>query len=276
MDQFRAEIEPLLELVRHHMPPELLDHALIGAGIGGVCGLILAIWGLRIFRPVLVLCFVAGGACVGMAGNQWLQLGQWFCVVCGALVFGALGFVLYRLWVGVAWAALLVSIAMGVFGYRTAWPHWDAFSEERLSHSVLPETDFQPPTADEQAEANQPDPTVVFREFGGYLTEAVPNIQRDSVAIIGLAGVLGLLMGLLAARFTVIFGTALLGVSLVGGSAWYILSEYRPDTLLQATSRPGAMWAGVGIAVLTCMAIQYFQARTRPAAQQAAPAPAKG
>ncbi|UCG33476.1 MAG: hypothetical protein JSU68_02350 [Phycisphaerales bacterium] len=267
MDQVRAEIEPLLEVVRHHVPPELLDHALIAAGLGGLIGLILALWGVRVFRSALVLAFVGGGVLVGLAGNQWVNLGQWFCVICGGLVFGALGFVLYRLWVGVGWAALLVCVGLSAFGHKQAWPHWDAFSEARLSDTILADQGFQPPTVEEQGSFNEPDPLQVFREFGGYLNENVPNIRRNALVTVSLAGVLGLLMGLLAVKFTVVLATAFIGVSLLAGAAGYFLSRFQPQVLDQAMSKPAAVWAGLGIVVLVSMMIQYFQTRPRPVAE---------
>lgn len=269
MDQIRVEIEPILELVRHHMPPEVLDHALVGAGIGGVIGLVLALWGVRLFRSVLVLAFAAGGILIGLAGNQWLNLGQVFCAVCGGLVFGALGFVLYRLWVGVGWAALLICVGLSVLGHTQAWPQWDAFDQAQMAETILADQGFQPPTVAEQNSFNDPNPMQVFREFGVYLDENVPNIRRNALATVILAGVLGLLMGLVAARLTVVLATAFLGVSLLAGSAGYFLSEFRPQVLEEATSRPAALWAGLGIAVLVSMMIQYFQTRPRPIAEAA-------
>jgi hypothetical protein len=269
MDQIRAEIEPLLELVRYHLPPELLDHALIAAGVGGLIGLVLALWGVRLFRSGLVLAFVAGGVFVGLAGNQWLNLGQWFCAICGGLVFGALGFVLYRLWVGVGWAALLVCVGLSVFGHNQAWPYWDSFSEARLADTILADEGFQPPTVGEQRSFNEPDPMQVFREFGGYLEDNVPNIRRNALVTVSLAGVLGLLMGLLAVKFTVVLATAFLGVSLLAGSVGYFLSRFEPQVLDRVMSRPAAVWAGLGIAVLVFMMVQYFQTRLRPVAETA-------
>ena len=77
MDRMQAELEPLLEVIRYHIPPVWLDNALAGAVAVGVVGLVLALWGGRVFRPALVLVFAAGGVWVGLAGNQWLGLGQW-------------------------------------------------------------------------------------------------------------------------------------------------------------------------------------------------------
>ena len=261
MDQLPSGIEPVLELIRYHVPPAWLSSALAGAGVVGFLGLILALWGTRVFRPVLVLAFAAGGAWVGLAGNQWLGLGQWFCLISAALVFGALGFVLYRLWVGVGWAALLVCAGLSVLGYRQALPHWEAFDQSRLTEAILAEDAFQPPTVEEQASFNQPDPAVVLGKFGSYLAENVPHIQRNALLIIVLVGVVGLLMGLVAVKFTVILASSLVGVSLLGSAVGYGLQRFEPEILERALGRPAAVWAGLGLAVVLSMAIQWFQVR---------------
>ena len=263
MDRMQAELEPLLEVIRYHIPPVWLDNALAGAVAVGVVGLVLALWGGRVFRPALVLVFAAGGVWVGLAGNQWLGLGQWFCLISGVLVFGALGFVLYRLWVGLGWSVLLVCVGLSVLGYRQALPHWGAFDSSRLSEAVLAEVPFQPPTVETQASFNQPDPAQVLGEFGAYLAENVPHIRRNAILVIGLVGMVGLLMGLLAVKFTVVLASSMVGVSLLGGALGYGLQRLRPEVLEQIVGRPAAVWAGLGIAALLCMAIQWFQVRPR-------------
>ena len=60
MDQMQAQIEPLLELIRYHFPPEWLNNAVVAAVVAGVAGLVVALWGARVFRPALVLVFIAG------------------------------------------------------------------------------------------------------------------------------------------------------------------------------------------------------------------------
>jgi hypothetical protein len=269
MDQLRAELEPLLELIRHHVPPVYQQNALGGAALLAVFGLILALWGVRVYRAGLVVAFAGVGAWVGLAADQWLGMGRWFCLISSTLVFGALGFVLYRLWVGIGWAALLSLVAVSVLGVQQAWPQWSGFSESHLSGAAFAEAQFEVPSPAEQARFNSPDPATVLKEFGSYLGQQVPGLKRNAGILAALAGVVGLLMGLLAVKLTVILASSLLGVLLLAASAGYCLSRFEPQALEQAVSQPAAVWLGMGAAILLAMAVQWLQTRA-PKKEEAA------
>ncbi len=253
--------ESILETIRHHLPAELTSNVLVAAGVTGVVGLILSLWGAKVFRAAIVIGFLGLGAWGGLAADQWLNLGMWFCVISCALLSGAIGLVLYRLWVGVGWAFILSSVALSVLATNSAVPHWQPFQDSRTAQTVLVAGNFQPPSVEQQARFNSPELRQVFADFGGYLTENVPNIKRNSVLIGGLAGTLGLLMGLLAVRFTMILASSITGVILLTSTTMYGLSRYRPDLLEQWTSKPAAVLAAMGIGVLLAMFAQWIQDR---------------
>jgi len=273
MEQLQADLEPFLELIRYHVPPLYQQNALGGAVVLGGIGLVLALWGVRVYRSVLVLAFAGAGAWVGLAANQWLGMGQWFCLVAGMLVFGALGLVLHRLWLGAAWGAMLSFAALSGLGAHQAWPHWSGFSDSHLSNVVLTEAQFEVPSEAEQERFNSPDPAEVFREFGSYLAQEVPGLKRNTTIAAALAGVVGLLMGLLAVKFTAILASSLLGVAFLAASVGYCLSRFQPRILEQGLGRPAAVWLGFGLVVLLSMSIQWFQARSPKNAEQAATKP---
>ena len=260
MNELRTELEPMLELLRYHVPAEWISNAMTVAVVAGLLGLVMASSGVRIVRGVLVLAFTGGGVWAGMATNQWLGLGPWFCAICGALVFGSLGLVLYRLWVGVGLATLLTCVALSVLGHQQARPHWGEFREARLSDMILPDGGaFTPPTVEQQEQFNSPDPAQIFHEFGDHLAQNVPNIKRNTLLICGITALGGLLLGLLAVRFTMVLGSALVGVALLGSCAGYFLTRYQPQIMDRAAEKPVAVLAGVGIAVLLSMGVQWFQ-----------------
>lgn len=271
MNSVLANWESILQTIRHHVPAELTSNVLVVAGLTGAIGLVLSLWGAKVFRAAIVAAFVGLGAWGGLAADQWLNLGMWFCVISCALLSGAIGLVLYRLWVGVGWALILSSVALSVLASKSAVPHWQPFQDTRTAQAVLIDGSFQPPSVEQQAQFNSPELGQVFADFGGYLSENVPNIKRNSVLIGGLAGTAGLLMGLLAVRFTMILASSITGVILLTSTTMYGLSRYRPDLLEQWTSKPAAVLAAMGIGVLLAMFAQWIQDRKSAGARGSAP-----
>lgn len=261
MDTVIESWKPLLDTLRNHLPAELTSNALVSVALTGVAGLVLALWGAKVFRAALVLGFLGAGIWGGLVADQWIGLGRWLCAIGGGLLFGAMGLVLYRLWVGVGWAIILSSVALTTLASKSAVPHWQTFQDVRASTAVLADGTFHVPSVEQQSEFNSPDLRTVFSQFGGYLAENVPNIKRNTMLIGGVAATSGLLMGLLAVRFTMILASSVLGVFMLGSAAMYGLSRYQPQLLERGTQKPAAVLAALGIAILLAMFAQWAQTR---------------
>ena len=261
MDALPFDLSPVRELIEHHVPAEWMISPTIAAALFLLGGFALAMWGARMVRGLLILGFVGGGLWGGYAVSQHVSVSPLACTIGGAAVLGLLGALLYRLWIGVAWSVLLSAIALTTLGYQQVLPHWATFQDEQLPAALSPADLYQPPTPEQQAEYNDPEPAAVLAKFGDYLAEQRPTLRRNALLLSGAVGVAGLLMGLLAATLTTILGTSLLGVLFIGTGLTYFLNRFSPETLQPLIDRPAAASAGVVGVVLLSMLVQWLQMR---------------
>jgi hypothetical protein len=261
MDALPFDLSPLRELIEHHVPAEWMVSPVIAAALFILGGFALAMWGARMVRGLLILAFVGGGLWGGYVVSQHLSVNAIACTIGGAAVLGLLGALLYRLWIGVAWSVLLSAIALTMLGYREVLPQWSAFQDQQLAVTLSPGDPYQPPSPEQQAAYNDPEPTVVLAKFGDYLAEQQPTLRRNALLLSGAVGVAGLLMGLIAATLTTILGTSLLGVLFIGTGVTYFLNRFSPETLQPLIDRPAAAFAGVVGVVLLSMLVQWLQMR---------------
>jgi len=119
----------LLELLQL-LPEKTGDTGPIIALIGAVFGAALWIAGVKVSRPLVTLVTVLLGATIGMQLPKWFgwQISGAGPAVGGAVVLGVSGFVLHRMWVGIAlglvlslWCAFAMWLTMRN-GASWSWP----------------------------------------------------------------------------------------------------------------------------------------------------------
>ncbi len=276
MDILPFDPEPLRELIRHHIPSEWMVSPVVAAVLCLVGGLILSLWGARMVRGLFILAFVGGGIWAGYAAGMRMQINPYIGAAAGAALLGVVGVLMFRLWIGVAWAALLTMVALTMLGSRQVLPHWGPFQEANLTliTGTAALDPYQPPTPEQQAEFNDPQLGTVLSRFGEYLTQQQPTLRRNALLLTGIAAVAGLLMGLIAANLTAIVATSVVGVGLMGTGATYFLQRLSPETLQTLINKPAASAAGLVVLLLLTMGVQWLQMRQNKPGAGAAAAPA--
>ncbi|MCH7701985.1 MAG: hypothetical protein IID37_09875 [Planctomycetes bacterium] len=218
----------------------LADQHLPGGAVpvlaGGLIGLgvLISVLGAKLARPGLALVFLGLGTSLASQFSDRLALPYPVLMVIGACVGGAVGYALYRLWVGVATGVLLACVAGMVMG------HGHILSAiEELKQTTVAEFELQSPSVQAEHWGSSP------REMAAELWH---NIRAQSPATAGripvaatLAGLAGLLFGLFAARVAVILGTATLGTALLCLGTATLAQQFRPDVLDQLLGREGAL-----------------------------------
>ena len=75
MNSVLANWESILQTIRHHVPAELTSNVLLAAGLTGAIGLVLSLWGAKVFRAVIVVAVLGLGAWGGADGGSMAQSG---------------------------------------------------------------------------------------------------------------------------------------------------------------------------------------------------------
>jgi len=262
-------LSQVFEFFKNHVPVDQWPYLTYAALTAAVVGLILSLWGARILRLVYVILFMIAGAACGIHVADRTQVDLLIGLVLGAGLLGLIGHLLYRWWVGIT-AAVCAMLFVALISGPTVIPtELQYFQDQRLGVSA---EEYVLPNASS-------DSAVQVDMLSQYLSEIYDyfwNQRRKMVVkmglILGIAGFLGLSIGLVLPRFTTIVGTCLLGVLGLAVGAGILISAYLPG--VWAFMIVKSTWF-IGAASLYLLGALLFQARSRrlnPMPVQAAPA----
>ncbi len=201
------------------LPNDLGQAALVVALLGTLVGAGLWLVGARFSRPLVTLVTVSLGAVVGRAIPGWMgwNINSMAASVGGAVVLGASGFGLHRVWVGLGlglllacWTALAAWAFTGV-GAEPTWPVVDS--------------------------------TTTLTSFCCDLWETVPEPTRRILPYAGGGAILsGFMASLLWPRVAVVLLYSTLGTSLLVGLGLLTIENRNPAWI---TIVPAQTWAQV-------------------------------
>jgi MFS family permease len=270
MEELARQIHELVEIGRANLPsadlPPLLPTAIVmllfGVGIGTL-GAKLARW----FSAVL---FAVGGIAVGVAISRGYGIAPWTSALLGGFLFGSIGYVLFRLWVGVFAAAFLAVVAMTAFSSQEVMPHLSEFAHQQGIVAQAP-SDAQSPAMTGEASphgvVNWQHAEDYLHRFGDYLMTKEPNVRKYAAVYVLAAGVVGLLMGVFLCRFTLILFTSALGAVLIGSGVTMLGSALGIDVYQACQSRPEM--TSLALAAFFIVSVILQAVLTRPEAKSA-------
>lgn len=245
-----------------HLPTGALL-ALAGGIIG--LGVLVSVLGAKLARPALAVLFLGiGTSLAGQFGDR-LPLPYPVMLVIGAGVGGAVGYALYRLWVGLAMGVLLACVAGMVLGHGHILSAIEELHQTAAAGLDEQSAEFvlQSPAA--QAESWRASPGEMAAELWHNIQAQSPvSASRIPVAAT-LAGIAGLLFGLFAARVAVILGSAALGTALLCFGTATLAQQFRPDVLDQLLGREGALLVSI-LGVLAASSLLQAHLTRRPRA----------
>lgn len=241
--------------------------------IGGVA---LCVLGAKLARAGLTGVFVLGGAALGGYFARDTGFASGFamplCVIIGAAAIGTIGHLTFRIWVGVISAVVISALALGTFGQQRLLPHVASFDQQYEVVSAEGVSGFSLPTPEEQQAYLERSPQEWAQNFWAYVSQKDARIPRHAKLIGMVALVTGLLIGLLASRATLILSTALVGTSLVVGSAVTLLSKFVPGSYEALLQRPGLTGVAIGGFLVTSLILQSILTQKGKVPETKAPA----
>lgn len=257
-------VERLRALWELHVPAQYHPPALPAAALALILGIGIAVLGARVARGGATLVF----ACIGGLAAWSLQSHvNWSpaLVLAGGMLAGALaGFVLFRVWVGLAAAAVLAALALGVYGNHHIAPH---FVEYDAAHNfngafVIPEapaSDTSPGKLDRLH--------AWWQDFWLYVQSKESDVNTWVAGVALVSAVMGFAVGSLLPRLTLILGSGCLGTALVLAGIAVLAKHSSADLYQAALANPRV----IGIVSLVLLGVSLLlqgllTRQTRPAA----------
>jgi hypothetical protein len=273
MNEIQQIIEQFRLLTEQHLPAEMLPHVAWGGIVFLVVGAGLCVLGAKLARWGITCAFVGVG---GFIGSQFAGIAGFPavpCVAIGAAAVGIIAFMTYRLWVGVAAAVVLLGIALGVFGYDRIVPHVRSF-EPAAVWSVGEEAagDFTLLTPEQQDAYVNRTPGQWFRDLWTFVRERDADAPRLFQAVGLAATIMGLLIGVLAVRPTLILSTSLIGTFLVVSGLAALGQQFMPSVYQGGFNHPVVVGLMVGAFAISSIIVQTMLTRKTPSSRAEASA----
>lgn len=251
------------ELARNHlegMGTGWLNPSYVAAG-AVVAGVILALWGSRILRLALVLACLVVGASIGRRMAQSLQVDVLIGVLVGAVICGLMAYFMYRWWVGMVTGGLVALLVLVIFAGPKLLNERQAYDDSRLG---VGSGRYELPSAGMPLYST---PADYGEQFGSYLWSQRREAVYRTLGPVAVAGVCGMIVGLLMPRLATILWTSLVGVAAAMGGGGFLMASMWPETWAKVQSN--ASWL-VGVAVVAFGLSVMYQAthtRRRPAVE---------
>ena len=264
MEHVTQVLQQIEALARQHTPPDVWSKGIpIALGVL-LLGVGVAVLGAKLARPGVTCVFSLVGGYLGLTFATALGFHPAVCTLVGATAIGVIGHMTFRLWVGVAMAAVVCIVALGVFGYNRLAPH---ISEFQQSLDLSAPVAFSVPTPDEQRTNREYAAATWASDFWTYVQSKDPNVQHNARAIATASILSGLLLGLLATRAATIVSTAFLGTAMIALAITGLFSRLIPNFDGWMLSRPMVSGALFGGFLVTSLVLQASLSRKAAAAK---------
>lgn len=276
MNDLLASISAVREMIQHHLPTEWTpDGALAGVILlaASICvGVFGAVWA-RGFLSVLVgvAGFFVGQAIAGHFAQSPVIGG-----VMGFGLFTAAGYLMHRLWAGLAVGAFGAVVALAVYGQTTLWPEYQVYQMS------LTDTQFALPSASEQAAYL--DPTLAsasehvadrLQAFYQHLRQNQPQISRYGIFVPAAGLMIGFFLGAFATRLSLILTCAVTGTAVLAASLSTFATHFaQPGWETRLAEHPYALSGFLASAVLLSMLVQFCLTRPQTVVTTQSPKPA--
>ncbi len=246
--------------VHQSLPAAALDQAVLAALVALIAGIGLCVLGAKLARFALTCACITGGGYLGMALiAPDMGLPSAACAVGGAVVVGAIGFLSFRLWVGLMAASLASALVLGAFSYQRVLPYLDDFNiggeAMALSSPAEYAQDFKLAAAERIVEAKA-STREALAEYWDFVKardmKVVPHARSLGLG----AALLGLFVGIVAMRFALILSTSFLGTMLVGSGVTGLLSGFSPGFYKAVAQHQSFATAALGMCFVISLILQ--------------------
>lgn len=236
MDQLAQYAQQLGDIYNEHAPT--LRASLPTAVMTLVFGVTICVLGAKLARWLITVAFAAGGLVAGLLLGGQTDVAPLAVALMGAAALGAVGFVLHRLWVGLATGAFLASVAFGVISAQMILPHVEEFRELQLTAAREEVTHFEPGPVGEAMQVSWDHVRNTTASLIDFAIAKEPNLRKYGFLGVIFAGGLGLLMGIFLCRLTLILFSAAFGTSLIAVGLTMLGGHLQVDILELCQQRP--------------------------------------
>lgn len=270
------EIAIILEQVRQlfdqHAPAELLKEAIPFGILCLVGGIGLSVLGAKLSRFALTCGFAVLGGYIGVFFARETGFPQPVCGLVGAALVALIGYQTFKIWVGIAAALVLSSVALGVFSYQRVLPHVGEFDQAITASVTESPSSFDLPTPEQQKMYRERGAKEWAKEFWAFVRQKDTDVERNGRALALGAMLTGLCLGVMAVRWALILSTSLFGTLLVTTSIATLLTHAAPGSYEALHRNPGMVGIGVGAFLVSSLILQTLLTRKAPAAKAESPA----
>ncbi len=253
------------QLAEQHVPSAWIANALPVGLVVVAIGIVVSVLGARMIRPALTVVFGIGGAIAAGRFAYAVDVPWPVTVLVSGLIAGLVGHFLHRLWVGAVASLVVASLALSVFGYYEVLPELQAFQANHpAAVSVDSAATFNLLPPEEQAEYSKESVRDWAGGFWNHLNVKQAGVDRRIALIGAIAGLVGLIIGIVATKGALIFGTALMGTSLLATGATMVMGASAPEVYASALASPRLIGGGIASLFLCSLVVQAMLNR-RPA-----------
>lgn len=260
MTNLETIVEQASTYVIQNVPPDLVARPALVAIAVLVAGVGVSVLGAKLARPGFTVFLAAIGASCGLWFSRQLGVQDLIGGLVGAAMVGTVAYVTYRMWVGLLVGLVLSSVALGALGYQRVVPHVSEFQKTTM---VSPAS-FTLPTAEQQDAYFERSPEVWMQKFWAFVTDRDTALESNGRVVGFGAAMIGLFLGVVAVRWTMILATSALGAALVTSSLMTISSTVFPGAYRSFLTHPGLMGVGVGAFMITSWIVQTLVTRKAP------------
>ncbi len=260
-----SALEQARLFVQQHAPSELMREALPFGIVCVVAGIGVSVLGAKLARVGLTGLFMLLGAGLGVF---CARQGGWpapVCALIGAAILGFVAFQTFRFWVGMAAAMVLATVAAGAFGYERVVPHMQEFERTRLTTTASQPLEgraaFTVPTPAEQEAYVTRTPQQWLGDLWRFVAERDATAAQTARAWVLAAGIVGLFLGVVAARWALIISAAVVGTSLLTTGGTTLLSCASPEVWRNTVYRPALMGLLIGAIFVASLVVQTMLTR---------------
>jgi hypothetical protein len=267
-------ISTLIEQTRHYCEQVLPASQSMGTWPTGVIvvlfGLGLAMFGAKSAHIVLTLGFALGGALLGHAFAQAADFNPVFFVIVMGGLAGVIGYQTFRLWVGVLASLVLAALCLTAFGYVRVAPEVTEFNA--ALQRVQGDTPMALAASDEEGDAEEGIHILGedgvwtddhwFEGFWAHLEKRDPEAGNWGGAIAIVAGMVGLVLGLMALRPSLVVTTSMIGTLCVFAGGMAIAAAAWPSAYKWCLQQPVLTGAALGAFAVASLVIQGRMTRS--------------
>jgi hypothetical protein len=269
-----TELSPLIEQIREfaltNAPPAVLERTVAISIAFLVLGIGLSVLGAKLAKPAMATALGLLGAAGGAFYAQHAGFNQIIGALAGAAMFSLVAHLTFRIWVGVATAAVLSSLALGTFGFQHVAPHLAEFDGMVTWSPTEGSQTFAVPTPDEQTAYREHNLNEWAGEFWSFATARDGALPINTQLVGFGAAAAGLFLGVVLVRWMLILATSVAGTMLVTTAAATVLSRFLAESYQPLLNHSGVMGMVVGAFFVSSLIIQTLLTRkARESGQEA-------